>query len=934
MLPRHLVVTKSLSSDNDFLAGYRASTKFFGIVSRLFSAIWSLFGGTSSRTWSASKEHKELRSLHVEVCGLYTKSIFAKLGINNFAAQLVMEACELSERDPSTDLLVPFFSLTLDLMKEEGVWEPPGIDWDVNFLPEDVVILRKYLNGQKHLFSREEYYLDIWRTKLTYVFAGILNYIPSGLSASEEDTNTHTLSIAMIDAMCEPIDAIERTLITFTDDDIARAGLFKLTREQFDNNVLHASGIDPNGRYGVSKSIVLPSGMKDCSTRDLLHIFLHGTPFREFFAYPYTLNIPVSSRFEHMHVVGGTGHGKTQLLQSFILNDLDSNHGLCVFDSQGDLIKTISHLARFDPETAIGFSDRLVIIDPDDIEFPPCLNLFAMGQDQLAGISPKEREMLVNSTVDLYAYLFGALLGAELTQRQGVIFQYIARLMMVIPGATVQTLRELMEDAEPFRPYIQQLQGSARAFFETQFFSKSFAQTRKQILTRLWGVLSNATLERMFSHTENKVDMFDAMNSGKIILINTAKDLLKHDGCQILGRFFIALLGQAVLRRTSLPKEQRKPFFVYIDEAHEYFDERIDELLNQARKYNVGIALAHQNLGQLSPSLKATVSASTSIKFAGGVSMKDAGELARDMRCAADDVLRTKKNTDNTEFACWIKNITPKAIPLSVPLGSMEQESRLSEASFQALRDKNRDQYCKPAQEICFESSSPSTQATEEKQSATVPSEPPPLKAQEQRVQQPQECSADKTPEIALHGMPSAEPKKEPISPPKAYDNTQHKYLQELIKQIAQDRGYKVDVEQEVLEGAGRVDVVLTKDSQKIACEISVTTSPEHELGNVTKCLQAGYAQIIVLAQNDKRLRKLEKHISSNLNDQEQSQVKFFLPEAFITYLDESSAENASTEKTVRGYKVKVRYTSVSDEEKKKRRKAIADVILQSMKRL
>jgi hypothetical protein len=133
--------------------------------------------------------------------------------------------------------------------------------------------------------------------------------------------------------------------------------------------------------------------------------------------------------------------------------------------------------------------------------------------------------------------IFGALLGAELTQRQGVIFKYLARLMMEIPGATVHALRQLMENGEPFRPYMERLPGTARSFFETRFFDRTFNETKKQILTRLWGVLSNATLERMFSYPKSKVDIFDATNSGKIILINTAKELLKQEGCAIFGRF-------------------------------------------------------------------------------------------------------------------------------------------------------------------------------------------------------------------------------------------------------------------------------------------------------------------------------------------------------------------------------------------------------------
>ena len=79
----------------------------------------------------------------------------------------------------------------------------------------------------------------------------------------------------------------------------------------------------------------------------------------------------------------------------------------------------------------------------------------------------------------------------------------------------------------------------------------------------------------MFSHPRSKLDLFSELNAGKIILINTAKDLLKENGTEIFGRFFIALIAQAAQERAVLPERQRLPTFVYVDEAADYFDRNI-----------------------------------------------------------------------------------------------------------------------------------------------------------------------------------------------------------------------------------------------------------------------------------------------------------------------------------------------------------------------
>jgi Type IV secretion-system coupling protein DNA-binding domain len=465
------------------------------------------------------------------------------------------------------------------------------------------------------------------------------------------------------------------------------------------SNLLIASGIDPENP--TRRQLVMPTMAREATPASLVQSYLRGTPFVDFFCTPYPFTIPASVRFEHTHIVGGSGHGKTQLLQTLVLRDLDQLQQGCgsivVIDSQGDMIRTISHLAAFSPRVAGSLADRLVLIDPNDIEHPPCLNLFDFGLDRLGRYSVLEREKLLNGAIALYAYMFGALLGAELTERQGVIFRYLARLLMSVPGATIHTLREFMENPEAARPYFAALEGSARHFFETQFCSEAFQDTRQQILNRLWGILSNAVLERMFSNERNKVNIFEAMNSGKVILINTAKDLLKRDGSAILGRFFIALITQATQERAAIPADRRRATFLYIDEAQDYFDESVGELFNQARKYKVGLIVAHQNLGQFERELLASVMASTAIKLVGGMSARDAAAFAKEMRCEEEFLQSMRKHAKHTEFACFVRNITPSPLRLTVPFGTMENRPRLSEAEYEELLELNRSSYCATA---------------------------------------------------------------------------------------------------------------------------------------------------------------------------------------------------------------------------------------------
>ena len=495
---------------------------------------------------------------------------------------------------------------------------------------EQGVALRACCARSKRFLDDFDRCTDLWCGFAVNVFGYVAERIPA--SAFEAEEGEPALQVQLIDLLEKPGDIIQGLLATLEMPELAEASLFRPVLERMWLNVCQVSNVNPADFAQKQHRLVLP-GKADMSPSALIDNYLEGTPFTGFFRSTLPFRIPLRVRFEHTHIVGGTGHGKTQLLQLMIYHDLlkaaEGKGSVVVIDSQGDLIRTISHLELFDPGRPGSLADKLVLIDPDDVEHPPALNLFDLEMGDLARYDAADREKLLNGTIALYEYIFGALLGAELTNRQSVIFRYLARLMMVIPNATIHTLIELMEDGELLRPYMAELDGSARRFFETQFFTPIYDDTKRQVLHRLWGVLSNPTLERMFSHPRNKIDLFEAMNSGKIVLINTAKDLLKTEGCQLFGRFFISLIAQAALQRAAISEDRRRSTFVYVDEAHEYFDDTIDELLNQARKFRVGMVLAHQNLDQLSERLRATIMASTSIKFAGGVSARDAGAFAK-----------------------------------------------------------------------------------------------------------------------------------------------------------------------------------------------------------------------------------------------------------------------------------------------------------------
>jgi hypothetical protein len=180
------------------------------------------------------------------------------------------------------------------------------------------------------------------------------------------------------------------------------------------------------------------------------------------------------------------------------------------------------------------------------------------------------------------------------------------------------------------------------------------------------------------------------MNKGSLILINTAKELLKEEGSGVLGRFFIALISQATQERSSIAESERMPTFVYIDEAQDYFDHSIETLLTQARKYSVGVVLAHQFLDQFEPRLRQAVMTNTAIKMVGGLSAADASAFDAEMQCSVEFLQRMKKQQAHTEFALFVKNTTSRPVKTSIAFGQLEREPRMSGEERNALLAYNR----------------------------------------------------------------------------------------------------------------------------------------------------------------------------------------------------------------------------------------------------
>lgn len=304
--------------------------------------------------------------------------------------------------------------------------------------------------------------------------------------------------------------------------------------------------------------------------REINHLFGEVVPFP----------MDEEARFQHTWICSPTGTGKTTLLENLIVTDLQKEGAsIVVLDSQQQLIRRLSSIVP--PE-------RFVLLEPDP-DYPLALNLF---DNQVIDYS---------SSLELADFVMTSLLGADLTAKQAGIFRYLTQALQVIPDATILTLRDLLQDGgyAKYRDYIHTLDPYTVDFFETRFISKVFDPTRGEIFWRLDTIMSEPTFRKMFSAPRNKLNLFEELGKGKVICINSNKDILKDKGTELFGRFFIAMILQATRRRVNAG--QTSPCFVYIDEAHEYIAEepKVASLIDQARKQRVAFTFANTRSAQI-----------------------------------------------------------------------------------------------------------------------------------------------------------------------------------------------------------------------------------------------------------------------------------------------------------------------------------------------
>jgi hypothetical protein len=319
-------------------------------------------------------------------------------------------------------------------------------------------------------------------------------------------------------------------------------------------------------------------------------------------------------RLHHLHIVGKSGTGKTTLLRSLILQDIDAGRGVAVIDPHGDLaFDLLNHIPR-------RHAERVVYFDPSDEKHAVSFNLLARV--------PKERRHLVASgIVAAFKGIFPDFFGP----RMEYVFYAAVAALLDCENVTLLGLQRMLTD-ETYRSWVvaQVKDPMVRSFWEREFEShdrRTRAEMVSPILNKVGPILMAPQVRNILGQVRNRIDARYTMDDGRIFIANLSKGKLGADKANLLGSFLVTQFQVAALSRADIPEDERRDFFLYVDEFHSFVTDSFAPILSEARKYRLGLTLAHQYFDQLKPEILNAVMGNVGSLIAFRVGHKDAKAL-------------------------------------------------------------------------------------------------------------------------------------------------------------------------------------------------------------------------------------------------------------------------------------------------------------------
>lgn len=332
-----------------------------------------------------------------------------------------------------------------------------------------------------------------------------------------------------------------------------------------------------------------------------------------------TFGIKRVDRNRHTYIVGKSGMGKTCLIENLIRADIENGYGVAVIDPHGDLAQ---NLLQAIPKNRI---DEVVYIDPADLDYPIAFNPFA-------NVPVEHRQQVSQGLVEIFKKQFAS----TWTPRIEHLFRFATLAMLEYREGTLYGLMQLITDAQYRQEVLQNIDDDIiKRFFSVEFagYSQKYdSEAITPLVNRLGHFFSDPLMRGIFMNHENKINVADIMNNGKILIISTSKGILGEENSALFGSFFLTKIEQAAMARSRMEKAERALFYLYVDEFQNVATESFISLFSESRKYAINITVANQYLSQIQENLMNAILGNVGTMIIFRLGGQDADRIAKEFQ--------------------------------------------------------------------------------------------------------------------------------------------------------------------------------------------------------------------------------------------------------------------------------------------------------------
>ncbi len=324
--------------------------------------------------------------------------------------------------------------------------------------------------------------------------------------------------------------------------------------------------------------------------------------------------IKQADRLMHTYLIGKTGVGKSTLIETMIIQDIQDGRGCCLLDPHGDLVEKI---VKAIPENR---KDDLIYFNIPDAGLKLKYNPFRK-------VSPEKRSLVASGILDVFSKLWDSAWGVKLEH----ILRHAILTLLDQPKATIAGIVEILLNKDFRKEALVHVKSdSVKKFWEREF-KEYHKYDLLPVLNKIGGMLVHPVIKRVLIDNPKEISLRKAMDEKKIVLVNLSKGHVGADVSHILGALFITSIASASFSRVDTEEDKRVPFMVYVDEFHNFTTLSLIGMFSELRKFKVGLTMAHQYLAQLDPDIKSAVlgNAGTIISFRLGT--EDAMLMAKEM---------------------------------------------------------------------------------------------------------------------------------------------------------------------------------------------------------------------------------------------------------------------------------------------------------------